>query len=602
LSKKLYLFTTILFFSFFLTYILHPPTWASPQSLPVHNTDTGLHYESIQAAISAKETLNGHTIHVDAGTYYENIIVNKSISLIGQNKSNTTIHGRFPRNIIHIVANNVTITGFTVEESEYGYNGIYLYQSESSNITDNIIKSSYYGIHLHTCASNLLHANLISDCEYGIRLYNSTNNILLGNTILSNKNGIHLDISSDNIVIGNNASSNTWNGIYLYSSSNNDVSGNNLSSNEARGIRLHNSENNTISANTVSKNENGIHLYNSSNNTLYDNPVSNNTDGIWLAHSSQNLICGNAISFNTRYGLRLLDSSRNNIFQNNFINNTEKNVEQPSNTSLANLWDNHFEGNYWSTYKGNDTNKDGIGDTPYIVDERTWLGVHSQDNHPLIAPFQRLSLDFQNKTYFIEFISSSTIKELQYHHDPQNENNTIIFKSTELEGRCFCRICIPHSLVNPPYIVKTNGKHPIYNSTIYTNGTYTWIYIEHNGTKQATTIAVMHKATLVIQPPIWSQWPFWGIMGLTIFAAILVSINIKYRRIVNKQKSLIRTYEEKLQKAPFAIASELFRSDVARRGLKIAKFEEKYGVKVRPRNSFGDIIRSIRSKKRKSEK
>ena len=46
----------------------------------------------------------------------------------------------------------------------------------------------------------------------------------------------------------------------------------------------------------------------------------------------------------------------------------------------ANFWDNGISGNYWSDYAGTDNNADGIGDTPYVLNE------NNQDNYPLMAP------------------------------------------------------------------------------------------------------------------------------------------------------------------------------------------------------------------------
>ena len=68
---------------------MHP--W-SP--LPVHDINNGLGYETIQEAVDAPETLDGHTIFAEAGTYYENIVVNKPVSLFGENRDTTIIDGR----------------------------------------------------------------------------------------------------------------------------------------------------------------------------------------------------------------------------------------------------------------------------------------------------------------------------------------------------------------------------------------------------------------------------------------------------------------------------------------------------------------------------
>ena len=90
------------------------PTW------PVKNIDTGLDYCTIQAAIDAVETLNGHTITVAAGTYPENVVVNKSGLIIkGANTGNSA--GRYPEGRVteSIINGSVTIVssvnGFTLD-------------------------------------------------------------------------------------------------------------------------------------------------------------------------------------------------------------------------------------------------------------------------------------------------------------------------------------------------------------------------------------------------------------------------------------------------------------------------------------------------------
>src|SRR4030065_2543936 len=79
---------------------------------PVHNLDTGLNYIHIQEAINSNETLSYQRILVDAGVYDERIIINKSISLIGEDKENTILNWTVPSwdiAVLNITANDVKL-------------------------------------------------------------------------------------------------------------------------------------------------------------------------------------------------------------------------------------------------------------------------------------------------------------------------------------------------------------------------------------------------------------------------------------------------------------------------------------------------------------
>ena len=78
----------------------------------------------------------------------------------------------------------------------------------------------------------------------------------------------------------------------------------------------------------------------------------------------------------------------NSIYNNSFINNSRQvfdnwfiNPGLPEELQSVNIWYNGITGNYWSDYNGTDSNEDGIGDTPYIINNL------NQDNYPLIEEF-----------------------------------------------------------------------------------------------------------------------------------------------------------------------------------------------------------------------
>ncbi|MBU4032887.1 MAG: hypothetical protein KKD98_08855, partial [Candidatus Thermoplasmatota archaeon] len=72
---------------------------------PVINIDTGEDFNTIQEAINAVNTTDGHTITVDAGTYNENVIVNKKLSIEGAGMDTTTINGGGSGSVVTITAN-----------------------------------------------------------------------------------------------------------------------------------------------------------------------------------------------------------------------------------------------------------------------------------------------------------------------------------------------------------------------------------------------------------------------------------------------------------------------------------------------------------------
>lgn len=69
------------------------------------------------------------------------------------------------------------------------------------------------------------------------------------------------------------------------------------------------------------------------------------------------------------------------FYHNNFIDNLYQVSTIFSDSYSMQCFDNSGEGNYWSDYKGKDENGDGVGDTPYVIDE------NRSDRYPLMTPF-----------------------------------------------------------------------------------------------------------------------------------------------------------------------------------------------------------------------
>ncbi len=173
-------------------------------------------YSNIQDAIN--DAYDGYTIFVFNGTYDENIIVNKSISLIGEDCATTIIDGGNNGNTVKIISNNVTFSDFSVKK---GGIGVYIVQSSNQTIKHNRIIDNWEGIGLYKASDCIIQSNIINSNFFeGINPIESDLNYIIGNSISDNLQGIFLSKSEENDIYANNIKGNTR-GIEIRSSSNN---------------------------------------------------------------------------------------------------------------------------------------------------------------------------------------------------------------------------------------------------------------------------------------------------------------------------------------------------------------------------------------------
>ena len=340
-------------------------------------------YAKIQDAINASK--DGDTVFVYSGTYYENLKINKSINLTGEDRESTIINASKVSlyvNVIRITADWVNITNLSITGGEDG-----IFVEESSNHTisnDNIFENHYSGISLRLSFKNNIYHNILYDNRDGISLASSNENILFKNTISNNsKDGIDVSSSKGNSFMNNSLVSNgidivestgqyfinnsiendgffirgyllehwdshyipitnTINGKNIYywknqsggvipgdagqvilaNCSNVKIEGQELT-NTFSGILLGFSNNNTIANNNASMNRRyGIYLYCSNGNNITSNNVSSNFVGIFLYTSNNNWVNRNNANYNTMQGILIHDSSNdNNITNNNASSN-----------------------------------------------------------------------------------------------------------------------------------------------------------------------------------------------------------------------------------------------------------------------------------------
>lgn len=177
-------------------------------------------YVSIQDAIG--NASEGDTVYVRKGVYVENPVINKSISLVGEDWAATVID---VTSGLKVESNNVTITGLTIYDGwrdislsanccrisgnkfTDATNGIVIFGCEN-NITGNIFESIGLSsaIQLNYADRNLVSNNYIGSCVEGIQIWQSSNNnTITENTIIGcQDHAIGFQYSNDNKVTRNN--------------------------------------------------------------------------------------------------------------------------------------------------------------------------------------------------------------------------------------------------------------------------------------------------------------------------------------------------------------------------------------------------------------
>jgi len=323
-------------------------------------------FHTIQEAIN-NAAGDGDIVFVRTGIYCENVVVNKTISLIGENRETTIIDGNYSGNVVQITTSFVNVTGFTIQHGGTHVNGGIKAKTVSNcSVFSNIIKdakSNGVGIFLENSSENKVYGNILINNTFtdgSICLYGSYKNIVSENYVTDYEVGILTAYGSwSNLIANNIIRFGTSSGIVMHASHHNSLVNNTISDNYAYGIRMkEGSIQNTVILNNIVNSHIGFQIIGSLGSGASDNQFIKNQ------------------VVNNDYGIQLIDTFNSTIFYNNFINNTNQ-VDLSS--SFNNTWDNGCEGNYWSNYNGSDLGTDGIGDT-----ELPWEDV---DYYPLMAPY-----------------------------------------------------------------------------------------------------------------------------------------------------------------------------------------------------------------------
>ena len=223
--------------------------------------------------------------------------------------------------------------------------------------------------------NNVTIRNLMFDsCIQGIEFRDASNINISNNRFLGSSVAGVLFVTSLNVTVEKNTFLNNVGGIRFALSSYHIVG--NAFKNNSYGIGLlgGNFSGNSIVGNVINNGSFGIMMEVASYEHVEANNITNHQFGIYLTRASN---C-------TFYRNNLIDNTYN-VFAGVYFNGTYLNHDLPSappgsqSLSQPNFWSENGKGNYYNDYNGTDANHDGVGDTPYVMDE------NNQDNYPLIC-------------------------------------------------------------------------------------------------------------------------------------------------------------------------------------------------------------------------
>ncbi len=251
-------------------------------TLAIRNNRTNEGFTSIQSAINDTDTLNGDVIFLEAGTYTENVVINKTVIITSVSGYDVTVKALNEGKSVFIIlesGNGSKIQGLQINGASNSY-GVAISSASNCNIINNVITGNYRGIYFYASDNNTIYDNNIKNNYYGIAIYNSTFNIVSLNNITKSYYGLSL-INSNNTAITENNLKDNWDGIHLYNSTCNNLS-NNIVKGNWLGIYLHQSNTTNITGNLVTGNGGGINSYDSNSTIILGNNITDN----WLADTS----------------------------------------------------------------------------------------------------------------------------------------------------------------------------------------------------------------------------------------------------------------------------------------------------------------------------
>lgn len=342
--------------------------------------------DSIQAKIDAAK--DGDVILLQEGIYEENIIIDKSITLLAEGDVSIVAAEEAP--VVTITANHVTIENLAIEQevkTEDKIPAIAVTSDYNTLSHLHITSENGFGVHLDKANENKLEALKITGKKevpitaryHGIDVWKSNGNHITDTQVQYVLDGVYMEDSNDTKLEKNKVSFSRY-GYHLMFTKKTQLQ-DNIASNNISGLYIMGADGTVASHNVLKNNQAniqslGLLLFDTVNATIRENDIIHNRIGMLIENAEENNLTLNQIQGNY-IGVQFIDSKDNHIEENNFIANVVQGQAE-------NSADNQIDKNYWGDHLGLDLDGSGYSNLPY---EMNPFFLTITDTYP---PFQLL--------------------------------------------------------------------------------------------------------------------------------------------------------------------------------------------------------------------
>jgi nitrous oxidase accessory protein len=278
----------------------------------------------------------GETITVPPGVYHEQLVIEKSVRLVGKG---VTIDGGGAGDVVVVKADDVELRGFTIRNSGRAFSqehsGVRLL-GHGALLASNTIEDVFFGVHIvggghHQIEFNTIRPDKSVDPEWrghGISMWNSEGNVIRRNTVRDAKDGLFISFSHHNFVHGNTITRNRF-GLHYMSAEDNRFTENVIDDNMAGALVMSSKrlflKDNQISNNRRGNTAMGLLLKNVDDLWAQDNRITGNGTGILMEDTPQSpgasvTLMRNLIALNG-VGLGLMPTTAATFYENSFVDN-----------------------------------------------------------------------------------------------------------------------------------------------------------------------------------------------------------------------------------------------------------------------------------------